>query len=349
MTMMRLKRFLVERETFIGVVIFGILVMLADICSDSNWHSVAIWLRITGIALLIALFALDSLIRYRRKPLAVPILFTTETNKQSARQMFRAFTTTQHISAKPIEQLTSIQEDDLIIRLDHDPRSKTDPENPQHWEEAWKGILREWENEIDRRLRQYLPADEIVCYHIYPHLWIPLAFVMGASVDLRRPIVLYHCQQNQFFRIMDLSNPRSLFVKPEPSLPSPEKIPSDFTTLPEAEKLILHICISDRHNVPDFKAHPEHSRAANAGLVYRKALDPKENWLGYVQLLYEEAKPLLGRYSQIDICLVCPSAIAFALGMAFSRTPKLTVCDYQNGKYVPVFSLAEIERKLPFD
>jgi hypothetical protein len=71
--------------------------------------------------------------------------------------------------------------------------------------------------------------------------------------------------------------------------------------------------------------------------------------VGYVQWLYREAKPLLGRYREIDICLACPSPVAFALGMAFSRTPKITVCDYQNGKYVPVFSLELIEERLPFD
>lgn len=347
--MMRLKRFLAEREAFIGIVIFGVLVMLADICSDLDYHSIAALLRVLGVIALILLFALDFWLRFRRQPLAVPLLFTTETNREVARRMFENFTETQRLSVKPLEQTTALRRDDLIIRLNHNPRNQTDPANPEHWRRAWQELLREWGDEVDRRLKRELPVGETICYHIHPHLWLPLAFAMGASVGLRRSIVLYHLQQDKFFRVLDLTNPRCLFDEPEQSVPKPEKVPEDFVSLPEAGKLILHLCISDRHDVPEFKAHSEHGNAANAGLVYRKDLDPNENWLGYVQWLYREARPLLGRYEQVDICLVCPSAIAFALGMAFSRTPKVTVCDYQNGRYVPIFSLAEIEKRLPFD
>lgn len=347
--MIRLKRFLAEREAFVGIVIFGFLVMLADILSDLNYHGFAAVVRVFGILALISLFALDTWLRYRRQPLAVPILFTTETDRQSARRMFDDFSSAHHLSVKPLEQVTSLRRDDLLIRLDYNPRNQPDPENPQHWERAWLELLREWEREVDRRLKHDLPTGETFCYHIHPHLWIPLAFALGASVGLRRSIVLYHRQQDCFFRVLDLTEPRRLFDEPENSVPKPKKVPEDFGALPDAEKLILHLCISDRHGVPAFKDHPDWANSANAGLVYEKALGTDENWLGYVQWLYREAKPLLGRYQQVDVCLVCPSAVAFALGMAFSRTPKVNVCDYQNGKYVPVFALSEIERQLPFD
>jgi hypothetical protein len=347
--MWRLKRFLAEREALIGIVIFGVLVMVADILSDLEWHGFAAFLRIVGIAALVALVVLDWIFRFRKVSIVVPLVFTTERDRQSARRLFESFIQSSRLSVKPIEQLTKLLSNDLLIRLDHDPRSFPDAENPKHWEKAWRELLWEWEEEVDRRLKRELPAGETFCYHIYPHLWMPLAFAMGASVDLRRPIVLYHRQQGKFSRVMELTNPRILFEEPDSSIAPPEKVPQDFETLPEKEKLILHLGITERHDFPEFVAHPDHANAANAALVYRKALDPNENWLGYVQWLYREAKPLLGRYREIDICLACPSAIAFALGMAFSRTPKVTVCDYQNGKYVPVFSLSEIEKRLPFD
>lgn len=345
----KLKRFLSERETLIGIVIFGVLVMLADIFSDLDWHGVAASLRILGIVALVALFVLDLIFRFRKVSIAVPLVFTSERDRQSARSIFESFTQTFRLSVKPLEQLTKVRSDDLLIRLDHNPRSFSDAENPKHWEKAWQELLREWEEEVDRRLKRELPAGETFCYHIYPHLWMPLAFAMGASVDLRRSVVLYHRQQGKFYRVMELTNPRALFEEPDSSIPPPEKVPQDFGALPQKDKLILHLGITDRHSFPEFAAHPEHANAANAGLVYRKALAPNENWLGYVQWLYREAEPLLGRYREIEVCLVCPSPIAFALGMAFSRTPKITVCDYQDGKYVPIFSLALIEGRLPFD
>ncbi|MFA0733396.1 MAG: hypothetical protein LKKZDAJK_002705 [Candidatus Fervidibacter sp.] len=347
--MWRLKRFLAEREALIGIVIFGVLVMVADILSDLEWHGVAAFLRIVGIAALVALAVLDWIFRFRKVSIVVPLVFTTARDRQSARRLFESFIQSSRLSVKPVEQMTKVRSDDLLIQLDHDPRSSPGAENPERWEKAWRELLREWEEEVDRRLKQELLAGETFCYHIYPHLWMPLAFAMGASVDLRRPIVLYHQQQEKFSRVMELTNPRVLFEEPDSSIAPPEKVPQDFATLPQKERLILHLGITDRHNFPEFAAHPDYANAANAGLVYRKALDPNENWLGYVQWLYREAKPLLGRYREIDICLACPSPVAFALGMAFSRTPKITVCDYQNGKYVPVFSLELIEERLPFD
>jgi len=344
-----IRRFLAEREAFIGIVIFGVLVMLADIFSDLEWHGVAAVLRVCGIAALLVLLILDNLFRYHRHPIAVPLIFTMVTDRTQARQMLDALIESQRINFRVVEELTGLGRMEFAVRLDFNPRSQPDPQNPQHWEKGWRELLREWEVELDRRLKQSLPVGETFCYHIHPHLWLPLAFALGASVDLRRPIVLYHRQQEQFYRVLDLTNPRILFGEPQNFVPQPEKVPPDFDTLPAGGKLILHMGITDRHDFPEFSAHPDHANAVNACLVYRKALDPKENWLGYVQWLYREARPLLGRYQAIEICLVCPSAVAFALGMAFSRTPKITVCDHQDGKYVPVFSLSEIERKLPFD
>jgi hypothetical protein len=148
---------------------------------------------------------------------------------------------------------------------------------------------------------------------------------------------------------MDLREPRRLFHEPDKAIEPPKRVPDDWTNLPEGGKLILHLGITDRHPFPEFTAHPDHLTAVSVGLVYRFALDPQKDWLGYVQWLYREARELLGKYQQVDLCIASPSPIAFALGMAFSRTPKVTVCDYQNGKYVPVFSPSEIEKRLPFD
>ncbi len=344
---LQLKRIVAERETLMAVVIFGVVVMLADLFTDLNWHIMAATLRLFGFVMLIMLFVFELMLKH--VPLAVPLLFTTERERNIARIMFDTFVKTQKLSVNVVEKITRLRGSDLIIRLNYDPRGQPDPNNPSHWQRAWQELLREWE-EADRTLIRDLAPSETVCYHIHPHLWLPLAFALGASVGLRRSIVLYHRQPEGFFRVLDLTHPRVLFHAPLPSVPPPTKAPEDLTALPPAEKLILHVRISDRH-IGQFAEHPDYNRpnTTSAALVYRQALNPREGWLGYIQHLWQEIQPLLGKYRQVEVCLICPSAIAFALGMAFSREANVSVCDYQEGKYVPVFSLKEIERRLPFD
>ena len=346
--MHKLRRFLVEREVLLGLVIFGVLVMFADFCSDMDWHFTAAVLRFLGILALFTLLGLDLWFRFRGRPIDVPLMFTTLQDRNAARSEWERFLTASRLRppVKLIEQISSVREEDLLIRLDQDPKSSP---NPEDWRRAWQELIREWEKEVDRQLKRDLLAEERFCYHILPHVWLPLSFALGASVGLRRPIVLYHRQEGRFFKVLDLSEPRRLFHEPDEATEPPKRVPEDWASLTEGEKLILHLGITDRHPFPEFSAHPDFQNAANAALVYPFALDPKWNWLGYVQWLYREAKELLGKYQQVDLCIASPSAIAFALGMAFSRTPKITVCDYQDGKYVPVFSLSEIEKRLPFD
>jgi hypothetical protein len=347
--MHKIKRFLAEREVLIGLVIFGVLVMFADICSDLDWHFTAAKLRIVGILALFTLLGFDLWFRFRRRPIDVPLMFTTEKDRSAARAEWGRFLVASRLSpsVKLIEQVSSVREEDLIIRLDYDPKSSS---NPDDWREAWQELLREWEREVDQKLKRDLPADERFCYHIVPHVWLPLSFALGASVGLRRPIVLYHWQEVGIFQVMDLREPRRLFHEPDTAIEPPKRVPDDWTNLPEGGKLILHLGITKRHPFPEFTAHPDHQTAVSVGLVYPFDLKPQKDWLGYVQWLYRETRELLGKYQQVDLCIASPSAIAFALGMAFSRTPKVTVCHYyQDSKYVPVFSLSEIEKRLPFD
>jgi len=133
---------------------------------------------------------------------------------------------------------------------------------------------------------------------------------------------------------MDLREPRRLFHEPDTAIEPPKRVPDDWTNLPEGGKLILHLGITDRHPFPEFTAHPDHLTAVSVGLVYRFALDPQKDWLVYVQWLYREARELLGKYQQVDLCIASPSAIAFALGHGVFtdaksdsvRLPKRQVC-----------------------
>jgi len=76
-------------------------------------------------------------------------------------------------------------------------------------------------------------SDERFCYHIYPHIVLPLAFALGASVNLRKPLVLYHCQNHEkFYRVIDLKDPREVSYKPETNTITLKTVPEDLNLTP---------------------------------------------------------------------------------------------------------------------
>lgn len=347
----RLKRILLERDVLISVIVLGVMVMIADIFSDFEHKTTAAITRILCIATLVAILALDQWFRRQDRVLPIPLMFTEERERQARRDLFARYLVATKLdkALHVIEASSSVQSDDLTIDCDGGKLRAT--ADPQIWRSAWLDILRDWETQVDRPLATTQFGTEPRCYHIFPHVALPLAFALGAAVNLRRPIVLYHRQAEKFARVLDLTQPRRIVEAPVTSVSVPTKAPEDFSRLGQKQKLILHLAISEeaRHKVR-FQAHPDHATADNAALIYPFNLDQQADWLPYVQRLVCEAKPLMDRYAATELCLICPSAIAFALGMAFSRDPRITVCHWLDGSYTPSLSLAEVEkRRLPFD
>lgn len=351
MFLYRLKRYLLERDVLVSIIVLGVMVMIADIFSDLEWKRAAAITRIVCIALLATIFVVDQWLRRRETMFSIPLMFSEEKERQARRDLFARFLSATELSKalRVIEASSSVQSDDLAVASDGGKlRVSTDSDL---WRGEWQDLLRAWETQVDRPLATTQFGIEQRCYHVFPHTVLPLAFALGASVNLRRPLVLYHRQAEMFARVLDLTQPRHVIEAPSVAVPPPAKTPEDFSALGQQRKLILHIAISEkaRHQV-QFQAHPDYATADSAALFYAFNLDPRTDWLPYVQSLVTEAKPLMDRYAEIEICLICPSVIAFALGMAFSRDPRITICHWLDGGYAPVFSLREIERRrLPFD
>jgi uncharacterized membrane protein len=276
-------------------------------------------------------------------PIPVPLILT-ETDTKGGRAIFGSFVAQANLDSalqKVIEN-SGLGEKDLCICLDvENPRQDTYEEK---WKNAWFSLVNAW-NAVDGKAQKAFPKGFV--YHLYPHAPLPLAFMLGASVGLRRRIVIYHQQPGRdFFKALELDDPRILFDPPPSDIPAPQKIPLEGekydTNRGRPTKLILHIFISDRH-VPDFEKHINCQSAASKALWYKMEL-PEGSWVGYVQNLVKEVKELIQDYPTVDLCLSMPAAIAFALGMAFSRTPKINVCQwFEDQKYRPVFSLKLIE------
>ena len=347
-----LKRSIVEKEVLIGLLIFGLFSMIADTLGDVGYNKPAAVVRIIGLFLIIIFFGVDCVLRLIEKSLLIPIMFTEETDKNTSHNMYETFVQSDrklNRGSKLLRKIPDIRFQDPVISLGKsNPRNSHDPED---WILAWDELLKEWDNGIDSKLMERPLSNEGCCYHIFPHVALPLAFALGASVNLRRPLVLYHYQSfdNKFYKVLDLKDPREVIYEPESSAPviPPKTIPENIN-LDGGKKLILHIIISARH-IENFHLHEDYPNATNVAIVYPTDLTPKDNWLPYVQEIVQRAKPLIHRYEDVEVCLICPSVVAFALGMAFSRKGSLKVCHYfSDGKYRPVFPLSEIEIHPPF-
>lgn len=339
-----IHRFIKEHDLLIGILIFGFFGMLADIFSDIGNPKCAAYTRGFGLVLLFLLLVFEI---FKTHTLKIPVMFTEEKNRDSYRNMFSSFIKNTKLNRKVtvLESISQLKLNDLIIPLNNNPR---DSHDQQEWIKSWKALIKEWDQNIDHKLTSEMISVGARCYHIVPQVILPLSFALGASVNFRRSLIIYHRQTEQYYQVADLINPRELFNEPSDNSPQPQVIPENADTLPNVNKLILHIVISERHPL-NFEKHPDHKIAANSAIIYNFAFDPKKNWLPYIQMIVQKAKPLISRYKEIEICLICPSAVAFALGMAFSRNSNITVCHwFADNQYRPVFPLSEIEHQLPF-
>ncbi|GBC92715.1 hypothetical protein HRbin15_01192 [bacterium HR15] len=344
--MQKLKLLLVEWELLITIGTFGLAQMIADLSVDMGRSEFAAVIRFVGIIIVIGVLILG--FWQRPSPLRVPLLFVEEDNSELAHTKFERLVESLRLekSVKVIDAHAPVHRQELVIRLDTAVRyssKKTD------WQEALKQLIHEWDKEVDARLQRWLPAHYSgIIYHIRPNIVLPLAFGLGAAVGLRRSVILYHqAAEGAPYQVMDLTHPRVLFEEPKQPIDFEQQPPDIRPPADKGDHLILHWIFSDRHQ-PDLNAHPDYSTATSVAFYHSSAL-PQDDWLSYVQTLYRWAKPWVNAFKQVDICLICPDALAFALGMAFSRSAHLRVCHWMGAQYMPVVNLSWIERRLPFD
>lgn len=342
--------FLLRHELLLSIGVFGVAQMGADMLADLELGTVAAMVRGLGIALIVGIL-FRSLLQ-RNRPIDVPLVFTEAEKREDARaqlKQFEAHTRTERI-VKLLDSSSPVREEELYIQL-HKVSQLRQANDFTVWRDALTQLVREWDEEVDERLKRWITGQyQGVVYHISPDIVLPAAFYLGAAVGLRRDVKIY--QRNSpgnYHLAIDLAgNARRVLEPPSEDIPGVKQIPADAIP-PETpgERLIVHLSIG-RHS-PNFEAHPDHAAAVSVGFHYPESLPHERDWLPYVQALVQRAKPWVERYRQIDICLAVPHAVAMALGMAFSRSPKVRLCHWYEGTYKPVAELRWIEQKLPFD
>lgn len=344
-----------DAEAAIGIVVFGVFTLLADVVEGRpGW---AMGIRLLGLALFIgyAWWVLSKRPRF----FAIPFVLTEERRKEEIRSALLQ-PLVQAVGGRYVEsgiRRLGLSMDDLYVSLEPPgERLRNDPD-ASHWQRAWDHLIEGWEDVENRTLSRS------VRYHVLPNIVNPLSFAVGATVGLRRPVILYH-RNGGTHAVLQLQQPRVLFTTPPPEVDRPETVTFEGESKGSGERrLILHIVINDRH-LRDadadaikrhFAIHPRSRYSTNTLITYRGErgyLPEKASWLPQVQYVVQESRRLVGAFDVVELVLITPSAVAFALGMAFSRETKTQVCQFFTSpreKYAPVFSLRSIEAALPFN
>ena len=278
------------------------------------------------------------IVALRKKHIEIPIMF--EENPHVDNTLFTRFVESNGITFDNKLVNNDIKSLSIGLIKNKNPRASKEPDD---WKKAWNEMVKNWED-LEKQVRTKI--DKGVGYIVFPHVPMALAFVLGASVNLRRPIRLYHFQEDLFYPVLGIQSRKYLFPENISHKYEPPKIYNNFdqNSSTNYKKLDVYISIG-RHKIDPI----QYSQNCYYIILKYDNLNPEIAWLPYVQHIVKIVNGLINNYKEVNIRLITPSVIAFALGMAFSRSQNITVSTYLDNNYFQVFSLKTIETEYPLD
>lgn len=291
------------------------------------------------IAIVIAMFFLLAIkIEFRKKHIEIPIMF--EENLHVDNTLFTRFMESNGITFDNKLVNNDIKSLSIGLSKNKNPRASKEPDD---WKKAWNEMVESWED-LEKQVRAKI--DKGIGYIVFPHVPMALAFVLGASVNLRRPIRLYHFQEDSFYPVLRIQSRKYLFPENISDKYEPPEIYNNFDQNSSNNNKNLDVYISiGRHKIDPI----QYSRNCHYIILEYDNLNPEIVWLPYVQQIVKIVNKLISNYKKVNIRLITPSVIAFALGMAFSRSQNIAVSTYIDNNYFQVFSLKTIETEYPLD
>jgi len=272
----------------------------------------------------------------RKKHIEIPIMFEENTNVNDS--LFGRFINEMNFDAKLVNN--DIKSLSIGLIDNKNPRASKEPDD---WKKAWNEMVENWED-LEKQVRAKI--DKGIGYIVFPHVPMALAFVLGASVNLRKPIRLYHFQEDSFYPTLKIKSRKCLFPEEISDKYEPPEIYNNFdqNSSTNNKKLDVYISIG-RHKVDPI----QYSQNCHYIILEYDNLNPEIVWLPYVQHIVKIVNRLINNYKEVNIRLITPSVIAFSLGMAFSRSQNITVSTFLDNNYFQVFSLKTIETEYPLD
>ena len=288
------------------------------------------------ISLIVMFFLLAIKIALGKKHIEIPIMF--EENLHVDNTLFTRFMESNGITFDNKLVNNDIQSLSIGLIKNKNPRVSKEPDD---WKKAWNEMVENWED-LEKQVRSKI--NKGIGYIIFPHVPMALAFVLGASVNLRRPIRLYHFQEDSFYPVLKIQSRNYFFPEKISDKYKPPEIYNNFdqNSSTNNKKLDVYISIG-RHKVDPI----QYSQNCHYIILEYDNLNPEIVWLPYVQHIVKIVNGLINKYKEVNIRLITPSVIAFSLGMAFSRSQNITVSTFLDSNYFQVFSLKTIETEYP--
>lgn len=294
--------------------------------------------KIIIIIIILIVFIWCIIIVLRKKHIEIPIMF--EENLHVDNTLFTRFIESNGITFDNKLVNNDIKSLSIGLSKNKNPRASKEPND---WKKAWNEMVENWED-LEKQVRAKI--DKGIGYIVFPHVPMALAFVLGASVNLRRPIRLYHFQEDSFYPVLRIQSRKYLFPENISDKYEPPKIYNNFDQNSSANNKKLDVYISiGRHKIDPI----QYSQNCHYIILEYDNLNPEIIWLPYVQHIVKIVNELINNYKEVNIRLITPSVIAFALGMAFSRSQNISVSTYLDNNYFQVFSLQTIEIEYPLD
>lgn len=274
----------------------------------------------------------------RKKHIEIPTMF--EENPNVDNTLFTRFMESNGITFDNKLVNNDIKSLSIGLIKNINPRASKEPDD---WKNAWNEMVKNWED-LEKQVRAKI--NKGIGYIVFPHVPMALAFVLGASVNLRRPIRLYHFQEDSFYPVLRIQSRKYLFPENISDKFEPPNICNNFNQNSSTNNKKLDVYISiGRHKIDPI----QYSQNCHYIILEYDNLNPEIVWLPYVQHIVKIVNELINNYKEINIRLITPSVIAFSLGMAFSRSQNITVSTYLDNNYSQIFSLKTIETEYPLD
>ncbi len=217
-------------------------------------------------------------------------------------------------------------------------------------EKVWKDLIKE----VERKLKKIYSSlkHKKITLHIATSI-ASLSFGLGVLIGIKRSYVLYHFQNEDYFPVLDLTNPdslRSLKEIKKDILKNQEFINLEIKIEGKPEKVNFILYLASHNPVGDVLIFTKNnSYVYISDKNFQGNIPLKEElWKGYLSEIYSVINEFKTRYliTKFNLFISCPSVMALALGMILGHYFDINVYNYYRNlseKYFKVFNTTEIE------